>query len=122
MNKRKKMKASFKEIVKNSFSVVNDHKIKNFFFNFLKFHIIFIGFLGKSKDLYAIFFYSIILALYFLELLGSWGSFIFYYILMVGFSLLFSLNFPPLRKKMLELFGAKFVFKYLGNKRFTWRD
>lgn len=97
-------------------------KINNFFFHFVKYHIIFIGFLGKPKDLLSMLFYATLLMVHFFQYLGIWGSLIVYYILMAAFLLLFSLNFPPLRKKMFLIFGAKFIVKYLGGKRFVDGD
>lgn len=116
------MMVNYKKMVNNFLSLANNPKIKNFFFNFVKFHIIFIGFLGKPKDLLAVFLYATLLMIHFFQLLGILGSLIVYYILMAAFLLLFSLNFPPLRKKMFFIFGAKFIIKYLGGRRFVDRD
>lgn len=99
------------------FSVVNNLKIRGLFYDFAQSNIKFITFLWKSNA--GAIFYAILLALYFFRLLGGVASsilaFALFYILIIGFLLFFSVNLPPLRKRMNAFFGEGFISKYLEN-------
>lgn len=103
---------------KDFFSVVNDHKVRQFLIKGLQLHVRYIGFLSNSKLGGRL--YGIVLLLYFFApfkdyLPSNILGFAIFYTVTTATLLIFSVKFPPLKRKMLALLGEAFILKHLGN-------